>query len=291
MDEAASSKFTKYLKKFIKVCENNNINLSVFFKNLETLKISYVGDKQLSMPNAYGEYDPGTNEIKINKKGKKENTIYHEFLHAATKTEDDTHVYVGLCAINKKTKSCIGYSINEGLTELLAKHYFKHGESYNREQYYTLMLSKIIGQDKMQEFYFDGDFKGFVEEFSKYINQDVVYDFIMLLDRYFNSKQIYKKPSDDKDIIACNSILTEAFTNRILKENLPLDIAQDILMNYIDELTNQTFTDLNTGQQQVIPGPSLAVIKHSFDRMQIEYIDNGSSIDTTPHFNKELIKN
>jgi len=39
MSEAFKSEFSKELQKFIEILENENINLSLFYNNLETLEI------------------------------------------------------------------------------------------------------------------------------------------------------------------------------------------------------------------------------------------------------------
>ena len=78
----------------------------------------------------------------------------------------DGIIYSGLSEQN------IGIGLNEGYTELLAKRYFdkSNNNGYIFETQIAKLLELIIGQEKMESYYFNANLYGLIEELRKYNN-------------------------------------------------------------------------------------------------------------------------
>jgi len=286
MSEAFKSEFSKELQKFIEILENENINLSLFYNNLETLEINYIGDKDFDIPTRDGEYSSTNNIITINKAGKISECIYHELFHCASTRKTDRHIYIGLERVNNEIGLSMGEAINEGFTELLADKYFNTATSYKIERFYVYMLSVILGFDILEDFYFEGNFDGFIDEFTKYVSKEEVFAFIELSDRcFYNSKHSKRYYNDEiyDYIRSCANILTRAFKNKLMKQNISLTDKQETILAYMEELTLANI-DLN------LPGPNAQFAKEVFDDLEMEYIVGEEGyVDITPYKTKQKL--
>jgi len=285
MSEALKSEFAKELQRFIEILENENINLSLFYNNLETLKINYIGNKDFDIPSRDGEYSSTNNIITINQTGKISECIYHELLHCASTRKTDKHTYVGFERVNNEIGLSIGEAINEGFTELLADKYFNTATSYKIERFYVYMLSTILDFKVLEKLYFEGNFDGFIDEFTKYLSKEEVFAFIELSNRCFRHGH-YNKRYTNKEIseyiIACANILTRAFKNKLMALDIPLENKQDAILEYMEELSVMEFVNSSTNESYSLR-PNAQFAKEVFDDFKMEYTDDERGIDISPH--------
>lgn len=113
----------------------------------------------------------------------------------------------------------IGRGINEGYTELLNKRYF--GEkgyivAYEYEMLITKIIELIIGKEKMENFYFNANLNGLIQELSKYSDTESVKEFILDVDLINKSlSNIYIK---DKDLLETNQNITKFLAELTMKK-------------------------------------------------------------------------
>ncbi len=182
--------FNKLILEFIEIFNNYfekyNTNL---YNNLNTLHI--VVDH--SPNNEYeGEYDAQHNtiyvsipigkEYKVNKEVK--DTLFHELLHLASNNKHKK--YSGFNHdVNVLGAKKLGRGINEGYTEYLLIKYFRpntNGGFYNDEMRIVKELEKIIGEDKMIDYYFNGNLYDLILDLSKNNNYEEIISLIKDID-------------------------------------------------------------------------------------------------------------
>ena len=168
------------IDRFISVIMYNvdSQDLDNFYCNIKKIKIKkkrFCGNP-LSKVMTVGTYDVRKNEIKLYDGC--ETDLYHELMHMASSRYEDGNRYEGFatnCYENANSEY-IGYGLNEGYTELLTRRYFdiKDDESdvsdgYDYLVYLARLIEIIVGEEKMQHFYFKADLPGLISELSKYV--------------------------------------------------------------------------------------------------------------------------
>lgn len=165
-------------------------------------------------------------------------TPFHELLHLCTTRFDDKKTIRLGIQINNFV-----VGLNEGYTELLTKRYFNNYANNSDVDVYphfiwiAEMLEKIIGEDKMEEYYFSSNIEGLITELEKYISREKVYDFIEDTDLLFYSEEElfnYQKGFiyDNKEIN--NNIIDEYYDvniellNRVYNEILEINEKKEI---------------------------------------------------------------
>ena len=222
--------YKKDIDNFIEVVsKDEEIDLSLFYNNLKTLKVKYddSNDKLFDMG-----YDNVKNEIFFADKETYDSSIYHELFHcASTKVEDDI-VYSGLYIWNKDNKMMQGLGLNEGYTEILNHRYFGKKRVYPIQTHYIEMLEQIIDPEVLKLAYFSCNLRLVIYELSRYIEQEEVLKFIYYLDLYtiaFNTNQetSYTEEQVQEAITNCSVLLASAFVNKMVQEK-PEDIVDRV---------------------------------------------------------------
>lgn len=213
------------LKLFIRVLKNNNLDTTLLFNNLKTIKLSvsnlylynfiFNNGKNFTV----GYYDCKRNLIKL-KKNYDTITLMHELFHCASSIIYNSNCYIGF----SQEPSNIGVGLNEGYTEILTHRYFpfistkESRNSYFIERNITSAIELIVGQDKMEKLYFSANLDGLVNELKKYNSYDDIISFILELD--FLNTYLNKKRANNKVIIeSLHYILDFIFTCLINKKN------------------------------------------------------------------------
>lgn len=137
-------------------------------------------------------YDMYDNSIHMIENIKNEETfrrvVMHELLHMASSYE---YMFSGVSQdilIEDKYKT-IAHSINEGFTEYINSKYFSKvvSNTYRHQVQYTYGISRIIGDDRILDNYFNKGLSGLVRDLSSYISKNEAIDLILDIDK------IYKK--------------------------------------------------------------------------------------------------
>lgn len=200
---------------FYNVLKNNidNNNLSLFYKNIESLEIKNKIKASDSLFSLFlngvlvrGSYDVRNNTIYLaNYNGMLSSDITHELLHMSSALYDyETDVdYCGLSQNYDDIK--IGYALNEGCTELYNKRFFPEcsDECYAYETLIASLIEFIISKENLEKYYFNADLLGIVNDLSLYSNRIKVDRFLIRLDYLlYNLDKIhilpkYRKKVDD----------------------------------------------------------------------------------------------
>lgn len=195
-----NNKFNDYLENFEKTLNTiENIDLTRYYNNKKGLKIS---KSILNKNRLLGYYDPFYNILNVSKMDS--DIINHELLHMASSKciyDDNKIVVLGGFQIQTKVDDKVystGRSLDEGYTEKIMRKYFpskekKDFDSWEIDIEIISFLDLIIGENKMQQLYFDEGLSGLIAELSKYSEQDDIFMFLsysdLLYDHFRNPKK------------------------------------------------------------------------------------------------------
>lgn len=193
--------YDAFINFFERVIRNRFSNelLHNFDDNIEDLKVFCIpfqlGDFLKSIIKYAGKYNPIKNIMFISKDKESIYSIYHELFHMASTNRMITdYVQTGFMAAKDNMRT--GDGLNEGYTDLLAHRYFEMAGfkiAYILECQYAKMLEKIVGREKMENYYISSDPAGLIKELEKYDSHDNIIDFIKLLD-------VINNPKDSSDV-------------------------------------------------------------------------------------------
>ena len=201
-------------------------DLSLFYKNMASLKVKsnmkkifyFLFGKGIS-----GRYNMEKNSILL-VKDYDELTFYHELFHAASSIIDKNNYYYSGFSISPNDSTVIGNGINEGYTVLLTERFFEPDKNvsstYHYLKYIAVFLEAIVGQDKMENFYFNANLYGLINELKKYSTDGEIMKFIANTDfilEYFNSKEFIfaKKTTIKKSIKEVSIFLIYSYANKL----------------------------------------------------------------------------
>lgn len=278
--------FSKSINNFIEVVNSQfePNELEIFNNNVKTLKIKFKNfsfRNLIEKVNTLAEYDPIFNTIYIGD----DSSIWHELFHMLSSFVKDGVLYSGFSKSSFKPKFIkIGYGLNEGYTELLARRYFhseKHVKSYVIEVYVAEMLEKIIGHQRMRGLYATANLDGLIAELMKYNFEENVIKFICGLDYindYFktNEKKREYAPTVVKNIKYVNEFLIRVYATK-LKEQLKSNLINnkefyDLLTEYQSSLLESieingvnyegiTVAELQNILRDILENPDLVITK------------------------------
>lgn len=277
LDNVINNEIDEVIINFIKTIKQNqpkenlyllSNNISTFRKNEESI-IRYIKNIILLTLTGYGKaggYCQKKNVIvtintsKYPKKVQKyidqeqmKNILNHELLHLSSsaryeKTNMFSKMNSGFFQYSIGQIE-IGRGINEGYTELLNERYF--GEkgytvAYKYEMLITKIIELIIGKEKMENFYFNANLNGLIQELSKYSDIESVKEFILDVDLINKSlSNIYIK---DKDLLETNQIITNFLANlaitkttlELKKQQIPEQEGSKIIIEILEILKKLT---------------------------------------------------
>ena len=204
-------------------------DLSAFYERIQTLEIEE-GDLDLREKLrkktgiiCNGFYNHYRNKMILfsfleKDKKKVEDTKTHELLHMASSRNGRNLEVCGFERIDYATGLTFGTGLNEGYTEYLNVKYFARNvrNSYSNLREITGKIGRIIGQKKMEQFYFSNDTGGLINELEKYASRDKIIEIIKKMD-------MVCRPAKTKEIISENT--------KLLNE-LRVDVANIALEKY-----------------------------------------------------------
>ena len=166
-------------KKFDKDQINN------MYENLKTLKITTNIPKTKKLSNfiSVGYYNSKDNEIVIETDDKNiiKYTMFHELLHMSSRRQKENDYYCGFNILNQ-----IGKGINEDYTEYLLVKYFNKENDLNYRQRLMYNIESIVGEDKLEDLYFNSDLYSLIKELSKYGPKKEIIRLLYAYDSVYN---------------------------------------------------------------------------------------------------------
>ena len=176
--------------------------LNIMFTNLKTIKINICSvpkEKKRQDTITLASYNSIFNMITLSRDNIK-TTIFHELFHMSSSIyTNEKDSFCGFHYVNKKKRITIGSGINEGYTELLTKRYFPDFETLNNYEFERLIASKleeIIGQDIMENLYFNCNLLDLIKELKQYATTEEIMKFITMYD-YIEYYDSYRKKNKD----------------------------------------------------------------------------------------------
>lgn len=221
---------SKYVEKMVGIFvttmlkKSNNFDVNKFKENFNNLKF-YVDD--LSLDNASGKYDFILNEIVIAQKF----SIFHELMHMSSSNFKSNYIRVGFLTINKFGFEEFGRYFNEGCTEMLTHKYFGVAQRcYDTSIAIATEIANIIGEEKLEKLYFQGNLSGLINELKKYNSMDNIISFFnnvdyvesILLNYYLITNKEIKKAKNILNFKISNIIdfLNTCYKNKYSIENI-----------------------------------------------------------------------
>ena len=223
-----STKFaSQEILKFIAVLEKQpNVDLTIFFNNLESLSVSkndpfFVTYKKLKRERITALYLIMKNIIHYDEFSHQRD-LYHELLHAATAliNYDRDVVICGFDQLSRNRKIRLGKPLNEGYTELLVDRFFQTGgfsTNYPNEKNMAKIVEEAIGQPLMQRSYFSANLDNVIQALTKYDSEENVLKFLANYKAFRNGK-LNKKVNH-----FLLSIYLQSLFEKIRNENLSSD--------------------------------------------------------------------
>ena len=174
----------EFVKEFKYIFPKEQVNN--LLSNLESLKIkTVIPNRTLVFSNykSLATYNSKNNEIIVETNNEKhiKNTLYHELLHVASRRVKENEYYCGF-----DIKNIIGIGINEDYTEYLLEKYFKEEPEYDRRAIFIQEIENLIGEDKLEEIYFNADLPSLIKELSKITNKKEVIKLLYEYDALYN---------------------------------------------------------------------------------------------------------
>lgn len=204
--------------------EDCNLNLLKY--NICNLKVEQKKSKIFPLSNSFvrGDYNTYSNTIRINDFDDV-TTFNHEMIHMATAYYDKGSdiAYTGFC--QEKGKYSLGYSINEGYTELqnLRLFYDENNDAeYEYDMIIAFLIERIIGRNKMEKLFFNADLFGLTTELIRYYEGREAVKFISYLDD-FHDVRYYTKIIKKENIITRLNFINSFLINTYI-EKLKADI-------------------------------------------------------------------
>lgn len=287
------SEFNDTLVKKLPHCNN------AFAKNLETLKIiekqkSFI-DKAADRQEKYvvmSDYQPLKDKLTIyesahSKKLQNHNRnkiTNHELVHIASTYKKGRIIMSGFSQIIG-TSYQVGIGLNEGYTERINLKYFSKGAtnpSYPTLRCISECIEKIVGEEKMEQLFFEGNLAGLVGELENYYPKEAVICLIQKIDKCHSyiGKDIAREKSLAKEIraeigniyikqqeklLAEGKISKAEFQSNIVSMGFLIKEA-----SYKEEQDEIVYKSHYDGAEKSIPIAAARVIKNTFFKNHIE---------------------
>lgn len=171
-------------------------NLTNLYNNINNIKINCKKTLRIDNTIYAGSYSTKKNKITIATEDYL-STITHELLHMSSSKYINNIIYSGFSQIYKHIN--IGTGITEGYTELLNKRYFNSQDNcYHVESHIAKIIEEIIGQEKMENLYFNANLNGLNEELKKYSTTKEILEFIKNTDYLSDNTTVNLSPIQNK---------------------------------------------------------------------------------------------
>lgn len=222
--------------------QNPNWNFNILYNNLQTLTFE---QKSLTLERCSGEYDIKKNKIRYSR----EESIFHELVHASTSIRRNNHYFCGLEQIKKKLRAIsIGKGINEGYTNLLESKYdICHGW-YVPEMDIAKNLNRSV--PSLEELYNNMDLVGLITYLEKYFSRKETLSFLEMIDYiYLHTKVLYNgNPKEIADLYyECQLYTFSCFITKLLQDIENGTKTKEEAQNELNRMFYFTITKIMTG--------------------------------------------
>lgn len=158
----------------------------------------------------------------------------HELIHLSTLLKSSC----GFSII--RDQKSIAEGLNEGYTQLLAKRYFNEcvNKAYPIETFFSSILEKIIGKDKMETYFFKASLLSLIDEMEKYENNENIMKFIHNMD-YFIENSLNSKESINNMQKIINEICK--FLLSCTKSKINIILSEEPYIDYDDYINLLSF--------------------------------------------------
>lgn len=250
------AKFKEEFAQCIKIFRNTvktqmpHVNLDIFCKNIQTLKIKEK-KKFVLYISCYAFYYLNKNKIIVIKDDYLK-SVFHELFHVSSSLVIGNVIFSGFKQTRGKNGIIykIGDGLNEGYTALLTERYFKYfrKDSYILQKHISQKLEVIIGKEKMEQLYFNADLYGLVEEFKKYESEENIVHFLRVLDCFDEclfAPCLYNKEFLEEISQEIFSFLTRVYTTKMFKLFKNKSIDEDRMINNICSYVGGFYKDFS----------------------------------------------
>lgn len=140
----------------------------------------------------------------------------------------------------------VGDGLNEGYTQLLSERYFDTAKTYKRLVPIARRIEMIVGQEKMEEYYFTGGLKKLVDELQMYIKPC---ESISIIETLINKMNELKSAYSGFDEIVLNiyKCILKLYSGKLyfkVKYNeISSDEACEAFKNFKDDILENDFRD------------------------------------------------
>lgn len=219
--------------------------LRTFNHNIKSVVIKKLfGEEKLGSGKAAAIYDVPSNSITL--KYGCNSSIYHELLHLASSYYKDGVSYSGFKQHNYKKRKSIGTALSEGYTSLLTSKFFGDkvkNKSYAIFSFISSSIEEVIGDKKMESFYFTSNLWALVNNLALYVPRNEVIKFLKDTDDLFKTTRNFKKVIDNNisTINKANSIqdfLFKLYIAKLKKDNYVDNMGYDDLYKVIESIIN-----------------------------------------------------
>lgn len=180
-----------YYEEFKKIMELNDFKCD----NLD----NYINDVEVNYHNVYGKkcdfeeinndfsyYNSDNNLLFIPLNVNYDSVVFRELLHMNSTYDSTNNKKMSGLSYWEHDNLKVGYSLNEGYTNLLAIRYFTDEyyfvSRFKLELEVAYILEDIVGKEYMEACYMSSDINAFVNELSKYQPKSNVINFVKQLD-------------------------------------------------------------------------------------------------------------
>lgn len=281
------SEFNSILVQKLPHCQNT------FIANLKPLKISEkqksLLDKAKDKQEKYvvmSDYQPLKDKLTIYgsehseklEKNNKKKIINHELIHIASTYKKGRIIISGFSQIIG-TSYQIGVGLNEGYTERINLKYFSKdatNPSYQTLRCISECIEKIVGEEKMEKLFFEGNLAGLVEELEKYYPKEDIIRLIQKIDKCHScmGKDIAKEKAlakeiraeigniylnQQKELLASAKITKEEFQSNIV--NMAFLVKQ---ASYKEKDSKIIYRSNYDGVDKTLPIEAARIIKNTY---------------------------
>ena len=258
----------EYIKNFLNTMKRHNCinNFMDNLKNVELVKNS----KKMS---GYTNINNKDNNIKIYLgDGTKTLVGFHELCHLASiRYDEEKDTYY--CGFNNEfIFNGLGSGINEGYTNVVTNRYFLDEKTYSNDIGYSIgqvlseLVEKIVGTTNMENYYFNANLEGLVNDLSNYMEYEEAINVIKSIDTLVSYSYImeeyylFNKKNKDKWLEILDNTIKRLFytlTDKLIKKEMETESLEGISKTMI----KYNYEDLKTQLESILSPDELEQIK------------------------------
>lgn len=253
LDNIKNNEFSFIFTCINKVLEEEDVHRTNLYRNLSKFKFKNEVDDPTFCGSVQCIFDEKSNDYHLDYAAI-DNSLFiamHEFNHFSSFFVDGSNIYCGfqvskrIYSIKGSYEKCIsGTGINEGYTDYMTSIQLFDGEPCKKAldkvmvvgypicYQYAKCLDKIIGHDKMKQWYYSGDFSSLFDEVTKYSSEEDAKIFFDYLDYFYIVDSKKYKPNNRElniNVLECSKFLKQLSMNKYAE-----DITEGVNVKYVN---------------------------------------------------------